>query len=174
MSIPNTQAARSPAQSTVGRPVMPKNYGIKDAHGGSGLLSWERAREQLAKARNYWIGTTRPDGRPHVMPVWGLWLDERVWFSTGRPSRKSLNLRHNPNVVVHLESGDDAVILEGTAEEVTDPAGLAQFAAAYFAKYDLRPDTADPENITYAVRVRTAFAWLEADFPGGATRWQFE
>jgi nitroimidazol reductase NimA-like FMN-containing flavoprotein (pyridoxamine 5'-phosphate oxidase superfamily) len=161
------------AQPGADRPAMPQSYGLQSPTGGSGLMSWERVREQLVRARNYWIGTTRPDGRPHVMPVWGLWLDEQVWFSTARLSRKGRNLSHAPDVVVHLESGDDVVILEGTAQEVTDPARLSQFAEAYLAKYDLRPDVVDPLNLTYAVQVHTAFAWLESDFPGGATRWQF-
>lgn len=168
MSLDNSQ----PPQA--GRPVMPGGYGLEPPQGGSGLMGWERARQQLAQARNYWVGTTRPDGRPHVMPVWGLWLDEAFWFSTHRLSRKGRNLSHNANVAVHLESGDDVVILEGVAQAVTDPARLVRFADAYQAKYSFRPDPTDTQNVVYAVHLRTAFGWLEADFPGGATRWQFE
>jgi hypothetical protein len=76
-------------------------------------------------------------------------------------------------VGVHLESGDEVVIIEGVAEEVTDLDQLAQFAEAYDAKYDFRPDIQDQQNITYAVRPQVAFGWLEKDFPGGATRWKF-
>ena len=107
------------------------------------------------------------------MPVWGVWLDQNFLFSTSLSSQKGRNLARNPNLVVHLESGDDVVILEGVAEEVTDLDWLARFADAYDAKYQFRPDIHDAKNGTYALRVKTAFAWLEPDFPGGATRWQF-
>jgi general stress protein 26 len=164
---------RTPSKPKSGRPAMPKEYGLKGPRSGSGLIPWKRVQTRMAQARNYWIGTARPGGRPHAMPVWGVWLNETFLFSTSRSSQKARNLAHNPALVVHLESGDDVVILEGAAEAVSDPAWLAQFADAYEAKYQFRPDIQDPKNVTYALRVRTAFAWLEADFPGGATRWRF-
>ena len=76
-------------------------------------------------------------------------------------------------MVVHLESGDEVVILEGVAEELTDTERLGQFADAYDAKYRFRPDIHDQANVTYVVRPQVVFGWLEKDFPGGATRWKF-
>jgi hypothetical protein len=155
------------------RPVMPKDYGIKGPKSGSGLISWPLVSQKITGARNYWVGSTRPDGRPHAMPVWGVWLHEMLLFSTSRRSRKGRNLARQPYLVIHLESGDDVVILEGIVEEAGDPALLAEFADAYEAKYQFRPDTTDIKNVTYALRPQVALAWLESDFPGGATRWQF-
>jgi hypothetical protein len=63
-----------------------------------------------------WLGTTRPDDRPHVMPVWGVWIDDIVYFGTAPDSVKALNLASNPAAVVHLESGNDVVIVEGRTE----------------------------------------------------------
>ena len=95
------------------RPDMP-DYGISaDA---DGLLPWQHVSEQMAAARNYWIGTVRPDGRPHATPVWGVWVDETFYFGMGPRSVKARNLAANPALVVHLESGDDVVVLEGVAE----------------------------------------------------------
>jgi hypothetical protein len=107
------------------------------------------------------------------MPIWGLWLDETFLFSTSRRSRKALNLRRRPQAVVHLESGDQTVILEGRVQEVRDPTLLARYAAAYHAKYRFRPDPGDAGNVTYALRARVGFAWREGDFPESATRWRF-
>ncbi len=107
------------------------------------------------------------------MPVWGVWVRDTLLFSTSRSSRKGRNLAHQPEIVVHLESGDEAVVLEGIAEEATDPQLLAEFVEAYDTKYKFRPDPSEPGNVTYALHPRVAFAWLEKDFPGGATRWQF-
>ncbi len=64
------------------RPYMP-GYGILNASEGRGLLAWDWAVERLTKARNYWVATTCPDGRPHCVPVWGVWLDDAFYFSSG-------------------------------------------------------------------------------------------
>ncbi len=75
------------------RPDMP-GYGIH--LGGEGMLPWSHVSERMSAARNYWIGTTRPDGRPHATPVWGVWVDETFYFGTGERSRKGRNLAADP------------------------------------------------------------------------------
>jgi hypothetical protein len=150
---------------------MEKTYGLPA--GRQGLLDWEWARRRLIGAHNYWVSTTSPGGRPHAMPVWGLWLDERFCFTTDRRSRKAENLARDARLVVHLESGDQTVILEGRASEVSDAALLARYLAAYHRKYAFRPDAADPASVTYGVRPDKALAWRERDFPKSATRWRF-
>ena len=146
-------------------------YGISDS--AEGLLPWSWAAERLAGAHNYFVATTRPDGRPHVMPVWGLWLDGAFLFSTGARSRKARNLAANPGCVVCPENAGEAVIVEGIAEEVTDPSLLSQFKDAYFEKYKWDMDTS--QGGIYAVSPRVAFAFIESgdDFEGTATRWLF-
>ncbi len=122
------------------RPQMPSGYGVDPAATG-GLLSWEEAVAKLTDARNYWVATTRPDGRPHVVPVWGLWMDGAFYFGTEAESRKGRNLATNPHIVVHLESGDDAVIIEGQAQRVLDQAEWERVLAALEAKYSLPADS---------------------------------
>ena len=172
--MPDKDAQSDQSEPQAGRPDMPADYGIQDPNSGSGMLAWERTLPKIAAARNYWIGSTRPDGRPHDMPVWGLWLRDRFLFSTGRSSRKAINIGRQPYIVVHLESGDDVVILEGLAQEITDQALLAEFVEAYDKKYGFRPDTSDIHNVYYELKPQVAFAWLESDFVGGATRWRWE
>jgi PPOX class probable F420-dependent enzyme len=163
--------SRPSSEPIADRPEMPGAYGISATT--SGLIRWEEVRERLASARSYWIGTTRPDGRPHAAPVWGLWLDEAFYFSTDPTSRKARNFARNPAIVVHLESGDDVVMLEGTVEAVADAAVAARFADAYEAKYQFRPEAGDPPSGIYRLRASVAFAWLERDFPQSATRFRF-
>ena len=88
------------------------------------MLDWSWAVERLVASRNYWIGTADEDGRPRAIPVWGLWFDDSVVFGTNPRSRKGRNLERDPRVVVHLESGDEAVILEGEVEGSTSPTRL--------------------------------------------------
>jgi PPOX class probable F420-dependent enzyme len=140
------------------------------------MLSWPEVEQRLVDARNYWVATTRADGGPHVMPVWGLWIDGTFAFSTDPGSVKGRNLARDPRVAVHLESGDDAVILEGTVERITTRPDLERFADAYQVKYRMRPDVSQPESSSsgyYRLRLDKAIAWREQDFPTSATRWLF-
>ena len=155
-------------------PRMPAGYGVPADGSGGERLPWSWAVERLEAARNYWICTTRRDGRPHAAPVWGLWLDDAVWFSTDRASLKARNLARDPRVVVHLESGDETVILEGEAQEPTDADALARYVQAYEAKYGVRPDPASPGQVMYVVSPRVAQTWREHDYPQTATRWVFD
>jgi nitroimidazol reductase NimA-like FMN-containing flavoprotein (pyridoxamine 5'-phosphate oxidase superfamily) len=151
---------------------MPQTYGISAELGGT-PPAWDQVSQALAAAHNYWIATARPDGRPHAIPVWGAWLEGMFYFSTDPASRKGRDLAANPWLVVHLESGDGVVILEGIAEEESDAAVLTRFADAYEAKYHWRPGTDTAHGLTYALRPRVAFTWRERDFPQSVTRWRF-
>src|SRR5262245_16989469 len=151
------------------RPRFP-GYGI--SAGEAGMLPWSWATERLIASRNYWISTTRMDGRPHAMPVWGVWHDGTLYFSSGESSQKARNLRANPEVVAHVESGDEAVILEGVVEEVLDDAVAEPVNEEYDRKYGWRADPGDTSPL-YAVRPRRAFAWTEKSYPETATRFDF-
>jgi len=153
------------------RPGLHPAYGISTE--ADGLLAWSFVSEEMERSRNYWVCTVRSDGRPHAMPVWGVWVDETLWFSTGDGSVKARNLAADPRLVVHLESGDEAVILEGTAERRTLDADMhRRVVATYAAKYDMKPDDLPGPDGWYALRAATAFAWEERDFPRTATRWR--
>jgi len=160
--------------SKTSRPHIP-DYGVLGADEGEGLLPWEWAAERLSVSHNYLVATTRPDGRPHVMPVWGLWLDDAFYFSTGRQSRKAQNLVANPHCVISTDRADEAVILEGVAEEITDRASLSPFYKAYKEKYDwdLEEMGFDKEPV-YIVRPHVVFGIRERDFTSSATRWTFD
>jgi hypothetical protein len=150
-------------------PQLPPIYGLKER---KQYLPWSQAEKRLAASRNYWICTARPDGRPHSIPVWGFWMDGAFYFGSARTSRKARNLARNPAVSVHLESGDDVVILEGTAVEVSDKPTFKKLDRECRKKYKM-PLMIMPESVTYRVRPRVALAWTEKDFLKTATRWQF-
>jgi hypothetical protein len=142
---------------------------------GAGLLPWSHVGERMAPARNYWVATADGAGRPHCMPVWGLWLDDVFWFSTGPSTRKARNLRANPNAVVHLESGAELVVVEGVADEVRETDAIERFVAAYNPKYawDFEASQLAAGGL-FQLRPRRVFAWRgdEGDaFSGTATRW---
>ena len=159
---------RSPAEPRAGRPSMPEGYGVPQDD--AGLMPWSKAREALEQARLYWVGTTRPDGRPHAVPIWGAWLDDTFFFEGSPETRRGRNLAANPAVVVHIERGDLAVMVEGRAEilHAMEPELFARFADAFAARYSYRPETGEG---VYAVRPKTVMAWDE--FPGSVTKWTF-
>jgi nitroimidazol reductase NimA-like FMN-containing flavoprotein (pyridoxamine 5'-phosphate oxidase superfamily) len=146
-----------------------EGYGIPKSR--KSLLPWSHVTERLATSRNYWVATTRPDGRPHVVPVWGVWLDGTFFHGGGPRTRKARNLATNPHVAVHLESGDEVVIMEGTADMLTpdnaDAALLERIDDAYEAKYGMRHGTP-----VWALRPTVAFGWTI--YPTTVTRWTFD
>jgi len=150
------------------RPGFTPGYGI--ATDDEGLLEWSWSTSRLVDARNYWVTTTRPDGRPHATPVWGIWHDDAIVFSTDPRSMKGRHLAARPDVVVHLESGDEVVICEGRVERLTDRDELATVNEVYTAKYGTGIDPDNPDHGVYRLRPTTAFAWREHDFPTSATR----
>lgn len=155
-------------QPRADRPRMP-GYGISETL--EGVLPWSWAEERLRSSRNYWLSSVRPDGRPHAMPVWAVWLDGALYFSTARTSVKARNLLANPACVVTTEHGDEAVILEGSAVVEEGPQLLKPVWDAYKAKYDW---SLDGESM-FVLRPGVAFALIESaeEFASAATRWRF-
>ena len=154
------------------RPYMP-GYGILDASEGRGLLPWSWAAERLSRSHNYWVATTWPDGRPHAVAVWGVWVDDTFYFSTGGRSRKAQNLANNPRCVVCTERADKAVIVEGIASKTGASAVPKRVLSEYSRKYK---SELDPKlGPIYAVRPISVFGFIEAadEFSGAATRWTF-
>ena len=167
-----TKSSTIPGNAQADRPSMPSSYGIQPVGDEKNLIPLSHIDEQMQKSRNYWICTTRLDGSPHAMPVWGVWLDEALFFSTDPQSRKGRNLAANPQIVVHLESGDDVVILEGIVRITTDPALLKRADEAYYAKYQyhLAEDVNNP-GLVFKLHPRIAYTWFERSFTATATRW---
>ena len=149
---------------------MPASYG--KARGSKGLLSLAEVEGKLTEARNYWIITSGPRNRPHAMPVWGLWLDHVLVFSTDPKSRKGRNMARQPEIVAHLESGDDVVILRGKVERVgaKDPI-WQRIPDLYERKYKFRPQ-ASPSSPFYALEPDSILAWTEKDFVNSRTAWR--
>jgi general stress protein 26 len=157
------------------RPFMP-GYGVLPASEGSGLITWAEAERRLTGSHDYWVATVRPDGRPHVMPVWGVWLDGRLWFSSGLRSRKARDLAAEPRCTVTTDDAQNPVVVDGVARQVTDSGGIAAFLDVLNAKYDagLSPDFLDPQvNGTFAVGPERVIALTHDDFTGSPTRWTF-
>src|SRR5438067_6241285 len=101
------------------RPHMP-GYGTLPADQGSGLLPWSWALKRLRDSREYWLSTVWPDGRPHLMPVWAVWHDDAVWFSSSAAARKIRNIRAGSPVSIATEDALNPVVVEGTARVLID------------------------------------------------------
>jgi nitroimidazol reductase NimA-like FMN-containing flavoprotein (pyridoxamine 5'-phosphate oxidase superfamily) len=137
------------------------------------MLPWSHAEERLERAEIYWLATVRPDGRPHVTPIWGVWVGGALYFDGLFNTRWARNIAANPQVAVHLESGVDVVIVEGQVDDLTtDPELGAQVVAAWDAKYGML----HPEPATrgiFRLRPTTARAWSDPSTFADATHWDF-
>jgi len=158
------------SQPKADRPFAP-GYGIMAANQGKGLLSWTWVARKMNSCRTFWLATILADHkRPHVMPVWGVWLDDAFFFSTGRKSRKGQNLAANSSCTITNDDGAEAVIVDGLAVEVEDASELDRMAAAYKRKYKMDPRSM--KEPIFRVRPTKVFGFIEKSFPKSATRWQ--
>ena len=176
ISMPRKAATRTTSSSAStssdpksSRPFAP-GYGLPEKEDKKGMLPWTWVAKKMGSCHTFLLATIHDhDGRPHIMPVWGVWLDDAFYFSTGRKSRKGRNLAANPLCTVTNDDGEEAVIVEGSAAEVKDSTALERVAAAYKKKYKMDPRSV--KEPIYVVRPRTVFGFVEKTFPRSATRW---
>jgi hypothetical protein len=156
---------------------MPEGYGLPLS--SEGLLVWAEVEARLVAATSYWLASVRPGGVPHVVPRWGVWAQGRFWYDGAPTTRHARNLADNPACALHLESGTEVVIVEGTSAPTRAPtATLGSRLAAAFGKYHAlgyspSADAWDGED-GGGLRVltpRRALAWFA--FPADATRFRF-
>jgi hypothetical protein len=159
------------------RPVLPEGYGLP--RDDAGLLTWAVVEQRLIESKHYWLATVRPDGRPHVVPRWGVWVDGRFYYDGSPMTRHARNAEANPATSLHLESGSEAVILDGLSVATrADSDGLGERLAAAFAKYHRdgyapRADawSGDGGGGLRCFTPTTGMAWFS--FPTDATRFVF-
>ncbi len=151
-------------------------YGTLPSTEGSGLLPWSWAEERLARSHDFWLATVTAQGAPHLMPVWAVWLDGRLWFSSSNGSRKARNLTADARCTVSTDNPVEPVVVQGRAERITRDDELAAMLAAENAKYrtDYGLEMVDPAlNGVFALRPEWVFALDSSDFAGSPTRFAF-
>lgn len=162
----------------VGRPQVPPGYGVE---AGGEYLAWETVEDKLRQSLHFWMATTRPDGRPHVVPRWGVWVDEAFWYDGSPQTRHALNAVHNPSCTLHLEDGAAAVIIEGTtATSMPIEGEMGDRLAAEFERkygvlgYSPESDAWSGADAGGLMRFRplSAIAWSR--FPEDLTKFLFD
>lgn len=154
------------------RPKTPdRSYGVPRR--GGEMVDWPVVVERLTAARNYWVATVRSDGRPHTAPIWGVFVDDDLFLETSPKTLKARNIARRPQVSVHVELGDDALIVEGEASDFRPDPDLGRAIAAAFAAkyagYEPAPDAWDSGSL-YLIVPHTVLAWYAMPT---ATRWRF-
>lgn len=166
MTTPRATAARFPTE-----------YG-QTPESTAQLLAWEDVAEQIAASPNYWLATTTNDGRPYLRPVDGVFVDATLAFGGSPGTRWVQHLQQRPEVSASLPDDDHAVILDGTAELVTDPdlAIASAVSSANVAKYPQYYGNDSPAGFRpfWALRPRRVYAWSLTSFPNQATRFDFD
>lgn len=162
---------------SIDRPDLPPGYG----EGVGDPLPWDLVESRLVAATHYWLSSTYPDGRPHVMPRWGVWLKGAFWYDGSPQTRHALNVEENDRCVLHLEGGQAATIVEGSSEASAPiAADFGESLSVEFCRkyqelgYAPKPD-AWSDDMAGGLRVLTpikVIAW--SSFPGDITRFTFE
>ena len=165
-----------PDEPIAERPRMPEGFDASQ----HGTLPWSWALERLQTARNFWLATVYPDGRPHLMPIWCVWLNSALYFSTAPSSRKARNFTANANVAVSTDGAVASVEIEGTVAIEEDRSVRQRVADAYSVKYGwamqvtetgIRFDDAIASPL-YVIRPRVALGVTD-DEVSRMTRWRF-
>src|SRR4051794_13874489 len=153
-------------------------------------LRWERAREVLAAEpfgpeTPFFLGTIRPDGRPHSVAFGAAYHDGDLYFQTGPGTQKARNIAANPACTVSARLPGIDLVAEGEAQRVTDAATLDAVAARYreggwpvevdgdglTAPYNA-PSVGPPPWHLFRITIHTVYGVATAE-PYGATRWRF-
>lgn len=141
-------------------------------------LPWDEVAERIAASHNYWLATTTDDGRPHVRPVDGVFVESTLAFGGSPETRWVHHLQQRPEVSASLPDDDHAVILEGAVELVTDPDHpiASAVSAANVAKYPQYYGDEQSRGFQpfWALRPRRVYAWSLTGFPKRATRFDFD
>lgn len=166
----------TPSAPERARPTMPDGYGLPST--SEGLLTWDEVEDRLRASRHYWLATVRPDGTPHSVPRWGVWLDGRFYYDGAPTTRHVRNLERNPACTLTLESGTEVVIVEGVSTATrAEPGDLGARLARAFEKYQPEyapaPDSwaDDAGGGLRVITPRRALAWFA--FPADCTRFTF-
>jgi general stress protein 26 len=153
-------------------------------------VSWQPVSDALTAAELYWLTTIRTDGRPHITPLVGAWVDNSFVFCTGPEEQKARNLEHGTAVAVttgvnNWQDGLD-IVVEGNAERVTGRDTLAKWADAIREKYhgdwDFTPnddgfghtDAAGATHTAHVFRVAPTKVIAFAKSPHGQTTFRFQ
>ncbi|HYI32789.1 MAG TPA: pyridoxamine 5'-phosphate oxidase family protein [Glaciibacter sp.] len=146
---------------------LPSAYGTPRS-----TLSWDDVSARIAASLRFWLSTVRADGRPHAIPVDGLWFDDILWFGGSDETVHHRNLLAQPMVAVHLEDALSAVIMEGRATLDTPTHDVAaQLARLSTDKYGYRSPTETFLVPLWQLAPSRVLAWT--NFPKDATRFRF-
>lgn len=152
---------------------------------GATPLDFDIVVERLADARSFVLSTSKPDGRPHAVPILAVWVDAALHFAAADDTQKAHNLAVMPACVITTSAGGSDLVIEGTAQEVVDEDAVAHVAHAYRTVYGWDPQPRDsrlwaqgaptagpPPFAVYRVDPDKAFAF-PTDDSHTPTRWQF-
>jgi len=161
-----------------------------DGYGAPPLL-WSRPYDLLAAGVPqadvpFFLGTSRPDGRPSAAGIGALWLDGDLYFTSGPGTRKARNLAANPACTISVRLDGIDLVLEGAATRAVDRPTLERVAGLYreggwpaevdgdaFTAPFSAPSAGPPPWQLYRFTFQTAFGVATAE-PYGATRWRFD
>ena len=139
--------------------------------------TWSEVIAMLAPPRNYWLNTINLDNSPHPAPVWGVTLDEHLYFYTSRITVKARNLTRDARAAFHLESAEDVVIVHGRVVDLGEPSLSSKVMNALSEKYHEPGDSVylPSSNASYDVLYRfdphRALLWRLRDFDSSQRRW---
>jgi hypothetical protein len=158
----------------VTRPKFPKGY----ADNPVSYVDWNWVAAQLTESKHYWLSSVRPNGTPHIVPRWAVYMDGKIYYDGSPETRHVRNIEANPNICVNLESGTEVIMLEGVSGAAGKPSAelATRLSAEYKRKYKElgyapEPDSWDGGGL-FVFTPRQCIAWTK--FNENPTKFMFE
>ena len=156
------------------RPKFPKGY----VDNLVSYVDWDWVAAQLTESRHYWLSSVRPNGKPHIVPRWAVYVDGKIYYDGSPETRHARNIETNPNICVNLESGSEVIMLEGTSRAADKPSPelAKRLSTEYKRKYKEleyapEPDSWDGGGL-FVFIPRHCIAWTK--FNENPTKFVFE
>jgi len=127
----------------------------------------EEVRAVLAEEKTVTCATNGRNGFPHLMPLWFVVRDDRIWTWTYAKSQKVKNLERDPRATLQIESGLEyeelrGVMLRCDVEIHRDVDVVTDFAMELVGRY-LGGGEGARESFAKQAPKRVALEFVERD-----------
>lgn len=182
---PPTPSAAEPIAEAMSRTG--KGTAADTPAGNDQPVPWTEAEHRFRRGGWYWLATLRPDGAPHVVPVFAGWSGSSFFICSKSTARKSRDLDDDDRCVVTTDTGDMHIVVEGRATRVLDRATLERASAVFRDVFDWpttpagdeldapygAPTSGGPPYRVYEVHPTKAFGFPTDGEATTPTRWRF-
>lgn len=123
-------------------------------------LNKSEVEELLGREEICYIATTRPNGDPHLVPIWFIYHKAKIYFETDNTTVKFKNIQKH-NKVALCFGGKNTYIVEGSVRWFTEEELGFPIRKMYWEKYskDMDDSYINEKTLLFEVVPDRAYSW---------------